>query len=66
MNKATVDALRGSGIELAFTTRRGVNDLTTADPLRLRRINIGQRTTLNLLRAQLVPQARLLNHCWAN
>jgi peptidoglycan/xylan/chitin deacetylase (PgdA/CDA1 family) len=66
VNKATVVALRGSGIELAFTTRRGVNDLTTADPLRLRRINIGRRTTLNLLRAQLVPQARLLNHCWAN
>jgi len=66
VNEATVDALRGSDIELAFTTRRGVNDLTSADPLRLRRINIGRRTTLNLLRAQLVPQARLLNHCWAN
>lgn len=53
-----VRALRESGFELAFTTGRGVNDLSTADPLRLLRINVGQRTSLVLLRAQLLACSR--------
>jgi hypothetical protein len=39
---------------LAVTTVRGGNDLRRADPLRLRRINVGGRTSTALLRAQLV------------
>lgn len=49
-----------AGFALAFTTERGLNDLATADPLRLRRINVGVRTPLAALRAQLVPPTAAL------
>jgi hypothetical protein len=55
-----VEALRAAGIELAFTTGRGINNLRTADPLLLRRINIGRHTSPALLRAQLLPWVRYL------
>lgn len=42
-----------AGVELAFTTRGGVNDLHRADRLRLRRIHVGSGTTRPILRAQL-------------
>jgi len=42
-----------TGIELAFTTRGGVNDLRRADRLRLRRIHVGSATTWPMFRAQL-------------
>jgi peptidoglycan/xylan/chitin deacetylase (PgdA/CDA1 family) len=51
---AAVDAARRAGMRLAFTTDRGGNDLRRADPLRLRRINIGRRASPALIRAQLV------------
>ena len=51
---SAVDAARQAGMRLAFTTDRGGNDLRRADPLRLRRINIGRRASPALLRAQLV------------
>jgi peptidoglycan/xylan/chitin deacetylase (PgdA/CDA1 family) len=57
----TVQVLRQAGFVLAFTTIRGVNDLHNADPLRLRRINIGRKATLPVLRARLLHSAWLLN-----
>ncbi|OHB78902.1 MAG: hypothetical protein A2V98_01625 [Planctomycetes bacterium RBG_16_64_12] len=59
-----VAMLRSEGFELAFTTCRGINDLRRADPLRLRRINVGRHTTASLWRAQLVAAARHGNFCW--
>ena len=59
-----VSMLRSRGFELAFTTCRGVNDLRRADPLRLRRINVGSRTPTSLFRAQLLPALRHCNFCW--
>lgn len=56
-----VEGLRQDGFELAFTTVRGLNDLRQADPLCLRRINVGQRASLALLRTQLLPSAALFN-----
>jgi peptidoglycan/xylan/chitin deacetylase (PgdA/CDA1 family) len=47
--------LKEAGFAFAFGTRRGINDLDHEDPLCLRRINVGRRTTLTLLRAQLLP-----------
>lgn len=53
-NEAAVRVVERVGFKLAFTTERGINDVGNADPLRLRRINIGTRTTLPVLRAQLL------------
>jgi peptidoglycan/xylan/chitin deacetylase (PgdA/CDA1 family) len=47
--------LRGCGFALGFTTRRGSNDLTRPDWLQLRRSNVGRRSSLRVLRAQLRP-----------
>jgi len=47
-----VERVRDLGIRVAFTTVRGVNDLHRADWLRLRRINVGGRTSPALIRAQ--------------
>lgn len=43
------------GCSMAMTTDRGVNRLDALDRFRLRRINVGQRTSPALLAAQLVP-----------
>ncbi|MGH3665954.1 MAG: polysaccharide deacetylase family protein [Egibacteraceae bacterium] len=51
---AVVAALRRAGVELGFTTERGCNDLRSADWLRLRRINVGPRSSMALIRAQLL------------
>ncbi|HYM82213.1 MAG TPA: polysaccharide deacetylase family protein [Candidatus Limnocylindria bacterium] len=56
-----VRMLEEEGIVLGFTTVRGVNDLDRAHPLRLRRINVGQRTSLPALRAQLAGHSVGLN-----
>ena len=53
--------LEGEGFKLAFTTSRGINNIHRADPLRMRRINVGGKTTLPILRAQLLPWAMHLN-----
>jgi peptidoglycan/xylan/chitin deacetylase (PgdA/CDA1 family) len=50
----TLAAVREVGVELAFTTRRGINDLRTLDPLQLRRVPVTPRTTDALLRVQLL------------
>lgn len=48
-----------TGYELAFTTRRGLNDVGRSDRLRLRRINVGRRSSPALIRAQLLGWAAL-------
>jgi peptidoglycan/xylan/chitin deacetylase (PgdA/CDA1 family) len=60
-NDAVVRVLKREGFALAFTTVRGINDLGAADRLRMRRINIGRRTTLAVLRARLLPWSLYLN-----
>lgn len=52
-DRRVVEATAAAGYELAFTTRRGVNDLRHGRWLTLRRINVGHRTTSTLLRAQI-------------
>jgi len=47
-----------AGIELGFTTRRGINDFHKTDWLRIKRINIGRRTSLSILRAQLLARSQ--------
>jgi len=48
-----VEAARRSEMRLAMTTKRGGNDLRRDDPLRLKRINVGGRSSVPLIRAQL-------------
>jgi peptidoglycan/xylan/chitin deacetylase (PgdA/CDA1 family) len=64
-NDKVVKILKGEGVHVAFTTVRGINNLERADLHQLRRINIGARTTLQLLRAQLLPLAQHLNAFWS-
>jgi peptidoglycan/xylan/chitin deacetylase (PgdA/CDA1 family) len=49
------DRLRHAGIFVAFSTNRGINDLKRVNWMRLNRINVGPRTTLPVLRTQLLP-----------
>jgi hypothetical protein len=49
-----VDWLSAAGFEIAFTTARGSNDPHGADWLRLRRINVGRRSAVPAIRAQLL------------
>lgn len=53
-NPEVVNAVRDAGIELAFTTERGINILGRDDPLLMQRINVGAQTTLPILQAQLL------------
>jgi hypothetical protein len=46
--------LEAEGFLLAFTTCRGANDLDRADPMRLRRMNVGRSANAAM------PQARLI------
>ena len=56
---SAVEAARRAGMLLAMTTQRGGNDLRRADRLRLRRINVGGRAGVPLVRAQLAWAAAL-------
>lgn len=56
-----VAAVARSGCELAFTTDRGCNDLRKPDWLRLRRINVGRRSSLGLIRTQMLPTSARLH-----
>jgi len=56
IDRQAADVLKDCGYRIAFTTQRGLNDLSSADPFSLRRINVGRNTNLNLFRAQLLPQ----------
>jgi peptidoglycan/xylan/chitin deacetylase (PgdA/CDA1 family) len=53
LDTAVLAAARAAGFLLAYTTRRGVNDLQTANWLELKRINVGRRSNLSLLRGQI-------------
>lgn len=53
-NEEVVRAVGHAGFKLAFTTERGINDLGRTHPLQLQRINVGLRTTIPILRAQLL------------
>jgi len=53
----TAKMLQDEGFLAALTTCRGVNLLPSADRFQLRRINVGRRTNLAVMRAQLLPQA---------
>ena len=55
---AVVASVARAGFELAFTTGRGGNDLHAADWLRLRRTNVGLRSSLAVVRAQLLSRPR--------
>jgi peptidoglycan/xylan/chitin deacetylase (PgdA/CDA1 family) len=57
--RATLRVVREAGIEVAFTTHRGVNDLRSVDPLQLRRVPVTLRATDALLRTQLLRVAAL-------
>lgn len=57
VNEDVSQVTRELGFELAFGTERGVNRPSTMDRFRIRRINVGSRTTLGLLRAQLAVSA---------
>jgi peptidoglycan/xylan/chitin deacetylase (PgdA/CDA1 family) len=50
---SAVEAARRAGMRVAMTTERGGNDLRRTDPLRFRRINVGGRSSVPLIRAQL-------------
>lgn len=53
-NQEAVKTVERAGFKLAFTTERGINEVSHADQLRLQRINVSPRTTLPVLRAQLL------------
>lgn len=53
---AVVDCVRRAGFELAFTTGRGSCDARSADWLHLRRANVGARSSLAVVRAQLLSR----------
>ena len=55
-----------AGFKLAFTTNRGINDLRSADPLRLRRINVGGNTSVGVMRSQLLSLMVNLNRLQRN
>lgn len=56
---AVVAAVADAGFEVAFSTERGGNRLGRTDWLRLRRINVGQRTNAAILRGQLLVLTRV-------
>lgn len=53
-----IEAIAAEGFELAFTTRRGINDLRRLRPLLLRRTTVVHRASEPLLRAQLLSVTR--------
>lgn len=60
-NEEVATMLAREGFKLAFTTTRGINRIKRTDPLQIWRINVGSRTTLPILRTQLLPWAMHLN-----
>jgi peptidoglycan/xylan/chitin deacetylase (PgdA/CDA1 family) len=56
-----VSMLQREGVALAFTTKRGINHIPHIAPLRIQRINVGGRTSLPVLRAQLLSWTVHLN-----
>lgn len=60
-NEEVATMLAREGFKLAFTTTKGINRIKRTDPLQIWRINVGSRTTLPILRTQLLPWAMHLN-----
>ncbi len=58
VSEDAVAVMATEGIELAFSTQRGLNLQPFSDRFRLQRINVGARTTLGLLRMQLANWGR--------
>jgi peptidoglycan/xylan/chitin deacetylase (PgdA/CDA1 family) len=56
-SELVVAAVRSAGLQLAFTTEQGSNDLRHADRHRLRRINIGPRVGRGVLQARLLQSS---------
>jgi peptidoglycan/xylan/chitin deacetylase (PgdA/CDA1 family) len=56
-----VNMLDKEGFALAFTTIRGLNDMRSADRLRLRRLNVGRLAAPASIRAQLLTRWKFLN-----
>lgn len=52
--------LKDVGYAAAFTTKRGVNALDNCDAMRLSRINVGGRTSTNVMRMQFLSYAQKL------
>lgn len=65
-DERAVDAVRGAGFEIAFTTNRGTWDTLEGDWLRVNRINVGGRSSLSVVRAQMVPAAVRLGRITSN
>ncbi|VAX41608.1 hypothetical protein MNBD_PLANCTO02-1133 [hydrothermal vent metagenome] len=65
VNNRVAERLCNEGFKLAFTTRRGLNNLDRADRFQLRRINVGKGTSLPIFRTQLLRQFRWFNNCWS-
>jgi len=65
VSDCVAENLKEHGFKMAFTTTRGINNLKSADLLQLRRINVGQGTSLPLFRTQLIQEFRWLNRCWS-
>lgn len=61
LNHQAVCAVQNAGFALAFTTQRGINRWAETEHLQICRINVGQHTTLTLLRTQLVSAAHVLS-----
>ncbi|GAB5443913.1 MAG: polysaccharide deacetylase family protein [Fuerstiella sp.] len=58
VSDSAVRECEAAGIKVAFTTARGVNHHSLQQPLRLKRINVGGRTSNALLRLQLANWGR--------
>lgn len=52
-DQRVVDATEAAGYEVAFTTRRGVNDLRRAAWLSMKRVNVGHGTDATMIRGQI-------------
>jgi peptidoglycan/xylan/chitin deacetylase (PgdA/CDA1 family) len=63
---AAVRKLEAQGLELSFTTRRGVADLRRHHRQLLPRIPVVQKLTFPAWRAQLLPQFAHLNRLWGS
>lgn len=57
-SRQVVDVLAAAGFEVAFTTERGTNDLRGARWLELARRNVGVRSSLGVVRLQLLAPGR--------
>jgi peptidoglycan/xylan/chitin deacetylase (PgdA/CDA1 family) len=58
-DRASVAAVEAAGYRLALTTERGVHRVAVGDRMRVPRINVGQATTLSVLRLETLGAAVL-------